>query len=144
MSLLLLMLLIPTITPVRHTPLPSCYHADVDTVTVWGKYVSEMHFGAPGFGENPRTDARIRVPMLKLSHALSVCPTSTVAGSPSSKIYRFTKVQLVLPGDGWPPKDSAKRVFVSGLLVGRSTAGEFTNVVIIVRHVRGIPGIARN
>jgi hypothetical protein len=141
MPLNLLILLLIAVAPIRRESSPHCYRVDVDTVVVWGAYVPELHYGAPGFGENPRTDARVRVPMLRLSRPLEVCPTSAVAGSPSSKVYRFTKVQLALPGNGWPPKDSVSRVYVSGLLVGRSAPGEFTSVVIIARHVRGLPGI---
>lgn len=118
--------------------IPSCYRADVDTVVAQGRYVPETHYVAPGFGESPATDARVRVAMLELSQPLVVCPTA-VSGK-ASKSIRFPKVQLNLPS-GWVPPNTVRMIHVSGYLAGNSAPGEFTSVVINVRRVTGLPGM---
>lgn len=113
---------------------PHCYRISVDTVVLGGRYVPETHFGAPGFGENPSTDARVSVPMLRLRRPLRVCNLPGV---------RVTKVQLALPGSGWAPPDPVHEIHVSGVLIQPGGApGVFAPVLMNVHHITGLRSYA--
>lgn len=90
-------------------------------VSLHGRVVFEQQFGPPNFGETPKTDTRLRVPVLHVAQPFSVC------GDADHKVTSVRRVQLITGGTVLP----GVRDF-HGRLYFPDTAAQYTPVVMFV------------
>lgn len=107
-------------------------------VELEGKLIAEFRYGPPNFGENPKTDAKLRVPILMLTRPINV------RGNPqdplnAESVVRIRRIQVILLGAedvAIPYKQFiGKKLRVKGTLVHAHTGYHFTKVVMLVRSV---------
>lgn len=108
-------------------------------VELEGKLTIEWKYGPPNFGENPHTDARVRVPVLVLAKPVNVhgdqenFPFNVEAKG-------ITRIQLVVFDFKGPYKQFiGKRVKVAGSLFHAHTGGHYTDVVMDVHSINQLP-----
>jgi hypothetical protein len=105
-------------------------------VELKGTLVMEWKYGPPNFGENPRTDAKVRVPVLVLVKPVSVRPNPQDTLNAES-VEGLRRMQLNLVNLTTPYKQLiGKRVFVSGSLFQAHTGHHYTKVVMDVRFLK--------
>lgn len=110
--------------------IPDCVRFEPDSVALDGVLHHTMRYGPPNFGETPRVDQPIRVPILRLNHAIAVC------GDPTSDVNRdtvraITQIQLIFPHQSALPW-YGKHIRVRGTLMLGHTGNHFTRVVMVV------------
>jgi hypothetical protein len=114
--------------------LPACSEAAIAcvpvdrVVTLAGRVTVERHFGPPNFGETPKIDAHLSVPMLHLRRPISICGASKSRNAAGRKT---TKIQLV----SRMRRFSNAHVF-NGTLSYADNASHFTKIVMDVRTAR--------
>ena len=104
-----------------------------------GRLVIESKFGPPNFGEQPKTDEKVRVPVLVLSNRANMLADS--GDDPNAKsVYDVRQIQLAFPSS-----DTAhnaligKQVVVTGTLFHAHTGHHYTEVVMNVQSIEGKP-----
>lgn len=105
-------------------------------VELKGKLVMEWKYGPPNFGENPRTDAKVRVPVLVLVKPVSVRgnPQDTLN---AESVEGLGRMQLNLVNLKTSYKQFiGKRVLVNGTLFHAHTGHHYTKVVMEVRSLK--------
>ena len=102
-------------------------------VRVSGTVVFEEHYGPPGFGENPATDTRVRVPVLHLDRFIRV-PAPGRGGINSATADTVNRLGLLGLSIDWP-RYGGKHVVLEGTLFQRETANQITAVMMQVRRV---------
>lgn len=122
----------PQLEAVR-APVDSCDHYAPQTVVLMGKLTEVWKYGPPNYGENPRTDARVKVPILKLKRPRSVC------GDPRSDINtdserNIREVQLVV--EHLNPRLVGKSIVATGTLFHSHTGHHYTKVLMIVKTIQ--------
>lgn len=104
-----------------------------------GKITEEWKYGPPNFGENPKTDAKVRVAVLILSKPVSV------RGKPQDPINTesvegIRRIQLHVFDLKTPLKQFiGRRVVVNGTLFHAHTGGHYTDVVMDIRSIKKRP-----
>lgn len=99
-----------------------------------GKLTMELKYGPPNYGEQPKTDARIRVPVLKLIEPVNV------RGKPGESFNAISvkgirRIQLILsPGTSYE-QFIGKRVVVEGTLFHAFSGHHYTKVLMDVRTI---------
>jgi hypothetical protein len=63
------------------------------TVELDGRLVPQSKYGPPNYGEQPKTDRKVKVPVLVLKKPVSVLPNQE-DGYNSQPVYRTTQIQL--------------------------------------------------
>lgn len=102
--------------------------------TLKGTLTVVERYGRPGFGENPKTDSRVRVPILVLSQPVDVCADGK-DGSDRDSFRGVREVQLsVLKWSQLEPY-VGREVVVTGTLSEAVTANDYTNVVCTVKKL---------
>ena len=105
-------------------------------VQLGGTLIVEKRFGPPNYGEDPATDAQLRIPMLLLASPVNV------RGDPNDDLNNTTvtgvrKIQLIfLTGGPAYKRLIGKSVVVAGTLSQAMTGHHFTPVVLTVSEVR--------
>ena len=93
--------------------------------------VREVTFlGPPGFGENPKTDQKITVPVLKVIHS-----TAWMADNDGRSLSVGDDVELVV---GEPPflhNYVGKCIYATGGLERRTMASEYSSLVLFTYNV---------
>ncbi len=106
-----------------------------EVVEIEGKLIEQSRYGPPNFGENPRTDSKVRVPLLILFVPVGVHRDPRDATN--SEVKEVRRIQLLLYEI--PHKRlMGKRVLVKGTLFHANTGGHYTDVVMSVRSIRPI------
>lgn len=104
-------------------------------VELEGKLIVEWKYGPPNYGEQPKTDATERVPVLVLVKPVSV------RGNPQDALNKESvegvrRIQLNLFNLETPYKQFiGKRVLVKGTLFHAMTGHHYTKVVMNVRSI---------
>jgi len=103
-------------------------------VRVTGKLVTEPHYGPPGFGESPKRDAKLDVPVLLLSHPIDVCgnPTSDTDRETFRGVKKLQVVAVRITVEGF----IGEEIQLVGHLYEAHTANHYTNVLIFVDSLR--------
>ena len=115
-----------------------CLSYEPQAATLSGYVRATMEYGPPNFGETPRRDQRIRVPVLRLSQAIDVCGDST-SDVNRQALRGVRAVQLIVPeGQGTPPYN--RPVTVRGTLMRGHTGWHYTKLVMNVQAIQ--PGRA--
>lgn len=114
-----------------------CEHYAPRSVTLSGELTQVQKYGPPNYGENPKTDARVRVLVLKLPRTLNVCgdPTSDI-NTESEKNVR--EVQLVM-SDSSAKHLVGRAVIATGTLFHSHTGHHYTKVLMNVSEIRKRP-----
>ena len=98
-----------------------------------GKLFYEFHYGLPGFGKNPQTDAKDYVPMIRLPRPVTVCRGDL--GVDTERNVR--EMQLVFLSGPVPPRRQAgQRLVVTGTLFHSSTTHHYRQVLWAVKEFR--------
>jgi hypothetical protein len=106
-----------------------------EVVEIEGRLMVQRKYGPPNFGENPRTDSKVRVPLLVLSEVVNIRgdPRDAV----NSEVRAVRRIQLVFFDTSYK-KFIGKRVLVKGTLFHANTGGHYTDVVMSVRSISSI------
>ena len=110
-----------------------------EIVELEGRLTVEWKYGPPNFGENPKTDAKVRVPVLVLTKGVSV------HGNPEAfpfnvEVKGIRRIQLIVFNPKSPYKEFVgKKVVVKGTLFHAHKAGHYTDVVMDVRSMNQLP-----
>ena len=104
-----------------------------------GRLVIESKFGPPNFGEQPKTDEKVRVPVLVLSNRANMLADS--GDDPNAKsVYHVRQIQLAFPSSDTAHKALiGKQVVVTGTLFHAHTGHHYTEVVMNVQSIEGKP-----
>jgi hypothetical protein len=108
-------------------------------VELEGKLIVESKYGPPNYGENPRTDSKVRIRVLVVSKPVNV------RGNPQDALNKeslegIRRIQLNLFNLKTPYKQLiGKRVVVSGTLSHAITGHDYTKVVMDVHSIREKP-----
>ena len=104
-----------------------------------GRLVIESKFGPPNFGEQPKTDEKVRVPVLVLNDRANMLPDS--GDDPNAKsVYDIRQIQLVFSSSDTAHKALiGKQVVVTGTLFYAHTGHHYTDVVMNVQSIEGKP-----
>lgn len=107
-----------------------------EVIELEGRVIVEWKFGPPNHGENPKTDARVRVPILVLRNPVNV------RGNPQDKlnsesVVGIKRIQIRF----FSLKTSyrqfiGKRVLVTGTLSHAITGHDYTKVVMDLRSIK--------
>jgi hypothetical protein len=112
-------------------------HYEPETVELEGKLVVQSKYGPPNFGEEPKTDQKVRIPVLVLKTPVNVLPIQgRDEGINAEPVYRVRQIQLSFAvGETEHKKLIGKDVVVKGTLFRAHTGHHYTDVVLTVRSV---------
>lgn len=111
-------------------------HYEPEVVELEGRLVMQSKFGAPNYGENPKTDKKVRVPVLVLRTPISVVANEGDDYN-SKPVSNAKQIQLAFPTSGITYKDLiGKDVVVSGTLFHAHTGHHYTDAVLTVRSIK--------
>ena len=105
------------------------------TVALEGRLIFETKYGPPNFGENPKTDKRVKVPIVILTKAINVRGTPGDALN-ATTVQGARRIQLVFtdPAKNYKPL-AGKDIVVKGTLFHAHTGGHYTDVVMSVQSI---------
>ena len=106
----------------------TCFH-EGSTVRLTGTVTYRMFYGAPNYEETPKTDRRVRVPILRLERPITPCEL-TESDSDNRKLGEpVRQVQI----DAWPAtfKSGERRTLV-GTIQPATIAPDFLDYVFYV------------
>lgn len=103
-------------------------------VSLTGRFELVLRFGPPNYGEDPKTDMKIQVPMLWLAEPIRVRgrPGDEIDGEP---VEGIRVLQLHLPIDIERNALLGEEVVVRGELTHAMQGPEFTPVVMRVQEI---------
>ena len=105
------------------------------TVELEGRLTVQSKYGPPNYGENPRTDARVKVPILVLVRPINVRGTPGEAHNAIS-VRGTRRIQLVFSNRETSYKQSiGEIVVVKGSLFHAISGHHYTDVVMDVRAI---------
>jgi hypothetical protein len=105
-------------------------------VSLEGKLIVESKYGPPNYGENPKTDAKVRVLMLVLSRPVSVRGNPQDALN-TEQVEGIKRIQLNLFNLKTPYEQFiGKRIFVNGTLFRAHTGHHYTKVIMDVQSLK--------
>jgi hypothetical protein len=109
------------------------------TVELEGRLTVQSKYGPPNFGENPKTDAKVKVPVLVLLTLINVRGTPGDAHNAIS-VRGVRRIQLIFSNPKTPYKESTgKIVVVKGTLFHAFSGHHYTKVVMDVSSIEAKP-----
>jgi hypothetical protein len=104
----------------------TCFH-EGSTVRLTGTVTYRMFYGAPNYGETPKIDRRVRVPILRLERPLTPCELTEFDRDGRKLGEPVREVQI----DAWPAKfkSGARRTFV-GTIHPATIGADFLDYVL--------------
>lgn len=114
-------------------PKPACLHYEPQVVLLKGTLKSVVRYGPPNFGETPKQDLKITVPILRLDRKMDVCAdtTSEVNAEGARDVKEVQLIFLKSSAKPW----YQKRVAVKGTLMFGHTGQHYTKIVMTVRRI---------
>lgn len=117
-----------------------CLSLSDNATSIRGTVGVERHFGAPNYGEDTLRDARLRIPVLRLSSPAMACrdpSTRALFGAALDSLSTIATIQLqpAISAIG----DSGREVIVFGRLHPPEIGPEFLPVVMSVDSLRPAP-----
>ena len=109
-----------------------CVHYTPHVVDLRGRLIATVRYGPPNYGENPNSDERVRVWLLRLSKPLDMCSDQN-----GDRISGVREVQVFFQHDA--SKFRGKLVRVRGSLEEATLGPEFTKVVMYARSIESDP-----
>lgn len=116
---------------------PPCSPLSTNRTTLRGTIMVERHFGPPGYGEDTLTDARYRIPVLRLDAPFSACRDAAgraAFGEWLDSLVAVRRVQLQPANSA--VGDSGRRVVVFGRLHPPEIGPEYLSVIMDVDSLR--------
>ena len=112
-------------------------HYQPETVELEGKLVVQSKYGPPNFGEVPKTDEKVRIPVLVLKTPVNVLPIQGQDDGINTKpVYRVRQIQLSFAvGETDHKKLIGKNAVVKGTLFRAHTGHHYTDVVLTVSSI---------
>ena len=93
-------------------------------------------YGPPNFGENPKTDAKVKVPLLVLSYPINVRGNQNEFPY-DVEVRGIKRIQLTITGLGELDRRLiGKNVIVQGTLFHAHTGNHYTPVVMEVKAIK--------
>jgi hypothetical protein len=115
-------------------------HYEPETVELEGRLVIESKFGPPNYGEQPKTDQKVKIPVLMLPYRASMFPTAH--GDNTNPVYSIRQIQLAFGDKTASYKNLiGKDVVVTGTLFKAHTGHHYTEVVLTIGSIRVKPAI---
>ena len=103
------------------------------TVELEGRLISEWKYGPPNFGEDPKRDQRVKVPILVLTTRVNVRANPADATN-AVAVRNVRRIQLVLSDVGYREL-MGRDVVVKGSLFHSFTGHHYTDVLMDVRSI---------
>jgi hypothetical protein len=123
---------------------PKIRRGDLDTsrlsyepasVELHGRLTVELKYGPPNFGENPKTDKRVKVPIVVLTKAINIRGTPGAVHN-AMPVAGARRIQLVFTDPAPDYKSLVGRdIVVKGTLFHAETGGHYTHVVMSVQSI---------
>ncbi len=104
------------------------------TVELEGRLVIRSKYGPPNYGEQPKTDKKLKVLFLILTKPINVRGTEGDEYNAQS-VEGARQIQLILSDGGAHKNSIGKNVVVKGTLFHAITGHHFTDVVMTVRSL---------
>jgi hypothetical protein len=105
-----------------------CFHAG-STVRLTGTVTYRMFYGAPNYGEEPKTDRRVRVPILRLDEPVTPCDLTDFDSDNRKLGQPVREVQI----DFWKAKSkSGARRSLVGTIQPATIGSDFLDYVLLV------------
>lgn len=133
----LTILILTVLAAVAHpTAQAQCWLSyEPETVELDGRLVLQAKYGPPNYGEQPKTDQKVRIPVLVLENPVNVLPSQEIVYN-SEPVYRTRQIQLAFIENDIPYKNLiGKNVVVTGSLFHAHTGHHYTDVVLNVRSI---------
>lgn len=113
-------------------------HYEPETVELEGKLVIQSKYGPPNYGEDPKIDEKVRIPVLVLKTPVNVLPAEGQNdGINTEPVYRVRQIQLSFAASETDHRKLiGKNVVVRGTLFRAHTGHHYTDVVLTVRSVQ--------
>ena len=106
-----------------------------EPVALAGRLIVQTKFGPPNFGENPKTDQRVRVPIVVLTKPINVRGTPGAVHNATS-VEGARRIQLLFSDPAMNYKSLVgKDIVVKGTLFHAETGGHYTDVVMSVQSI---------
>jgi len=132
---LLLLILLTAVAHPTAVQAQRWLHYEPETVELDGRLVIQSKFGPPNYGENRKTDEKVRIPVLVLRTPISVLPNDGDDYN-SQPVYDAKQIQLAFIAKEISYKDLiGKDVVVTGTLFHAHTGHHYTDVVLSVRSI---------
>jgi hypothetical protein len=106
-----------------------CLHYTPQVVDLQGTLVASVRYGPPNYGENPTSDKRIQIWLLKFSQPVRMCTDSTGAAVDSVRQMEIFFKQS-------PARYRGKLVQVRGTIEQATLGPQFTPIVLYAQQVR--------
>lgn len=103
-------------------------------VKLKGKLTVELKYGPPNYGERPKTDVKVRVPVLILDEPVSV-RAKPGDGFNANAVQRVRRIQLIFSPEQPYKEFIGKKVFVEGTLFHAFSGHHYTKVVMDVHSI---------
>ncbi|MBI1749101.1 MAG: DUF4431 domain-containing protein [Acidobacteria bacterium] len=103
-------------------------------VELQGRLTIELKYGPPNYGEQPRTDAKLKVPVLRLHEPIDIRgnPEDTLN---AESVEGVKELQLIFKSGTAYKQLISKRVLVKGTLFRGHSGHHFTDVVMNVSSI---------
>ena len=139
MKLKLIILVLVTFACAISTQAQRFLSYEPEVVELDGQLVIQSKYGPPNFGEQPKTDQKVRVPVLLLRERVSVFGRGA-DGHNSQNVYNARQIQLAFAVSETSHKALiGKQVVVTGTLFHAHTGHHYTDVVMTVRSIERKP-----
>lgn len=110
-----------------------------EVVELDGQLIVQSKYGPPNYGEQPKTDQKVLVPVLLLSQRVVVTDNHE-DGKHSETINNLSQIQLAFDANETAHKKLiGKQVLVTGLLFQAHTGHHYTKVVMNVKSIERKP-----
>lgn len=111
-------------------------HSEI-TKTLQGKLITELHYGSPGYGEDPENDKKVYPYILVLNKPIDLIEEGNFRKSEYGKSFdNVEKIQLT--GDFDFSKFKGKEVEITGTLFESDNGNHFTDVLMTVSNINSI------
>lgn len=122
--------------PERIQRTSNCLRYEPQVVSLKGRLNSATRYGLPNFGETPKQDEKIRVPILRLDRAVNVC-ADTTSDVNVDNVRHVREMQLIFP-EGDAKSWYKRRVRVHGTLMLGHTGQHYTKIVMTVQDIESV------
>ena len=132
---ILVLTILPAVAHPTATQAQRWLSYEPETVELDGRLVIQSRFGPPNYGEQPKTDQKVKIAVLVLKDPVNVLASQENSYN-SQPVYRTTQIQLAFIDDRTAYKNLIGRnVVVTGSLFHAHTGHHYTDVVLKVRSI---------
>ena len=137
---LLLLTVVATVAFPKSVPAQRWLHYEPETAELDGQLVIQSKSGPPNSGENPKTEQKVKVPVLMLPYNVGMFPTAD--GDNTNPVYSIRQIQLAFVDNTMSYKNLiGKNVVVTGTLFKAHTGHHYTEVVLTVGSIQLRPAV---